>query len=78
MSGYFPGFLLGIFSGGGGGAKSIVMHISIVIVLFSDQISGRSDSFQGGANCLRGAPPAPMWKKASFLENSYNCKSVKL
>ena len=29
----------------GGGAKSIVMQISIVIVLFSDQISGRDESF---------------------------------
>ena len=42
------GFLLGIFFGGGG-AKSIVMQ------LFSDQMSGRGKSFQGG-NCLRGRP----------------------
>ena len=42
----------------GGGAKSIVMQISIVILLFSDQISGRGKfSRGGGANCLRGAPP---------------------
>ena len=34
------------------------MQISIVILLFSDQISGRGKSFQG-ANCLRGAPPFP-------------------
>ena len=41
------GFLLGIFSGG---AKSNVMQISIVMLLFSvsDQISGRGKSFQGG------------------------------
>ena len=31
-----------------GGAKSIVMQISIVVLLFSDQISGRGKSFQGG------------------------------
>ena len=43
------GFLLGIFQGG-----SIVMQISFVMLLFSDQISGRGKSFQG-ANCLRGA-----------------------
>ena len=49
----------------GGGLKSIVMQISFVMLLFSEQISGRGKSFQGGANCLRGAPPAPLWKKAS-------------
>ena len=45
-----PGFLLGIFSGGG--AKSSVMQISFVMLLFSDQISERDKSFQG-------APPLP-------------------
>ena len=57
----FPeaGFLLGIFSGG---AKSIVMQISIVILLFSDQISGRGKSFQRGENCLRGRPLPPCGK----------------
>ena len=40
-----------------GGGESIVMQISIVMLLFSDQISGWGKSFQG--NCLRGAPPAP-------------------
>ena len=48
------GFLLGIFFRGGG-QKFIVMQISFVILLFSDQISGRSKSFQGG----KLAPPAP-------------------
>ena len=58
----YPGFLLGIFSGGGGGgAKSIVMQISIVILLFSDQISGRGESFQGGRPC------PTLWKKASIF-----------
>ena len=33
------------------------MQISVVILLFSDQISGKGESFQGGANCLRGVPP---------------------
>ena len=34
-----PGFLPGIFFGGGG-AESVVMQISFVMLLFSDQISG--------------------------------------
>ena len=38
--------------------ESIVMQISIVILLFSDQISGRGESFQGGGGKLsQGAPP---------------------
>ena len=67
----YPGFLLGIFSRGGG-AKSIAMQISIVILLFLDQISGRGESFRGGGNCLRGAPsaPSPPWKKASIFTRS--------
>ena len=50
-----------LFSGGGGGAKSIVMQISfvkLIFLLFSDQISGRDKS--RGANCLRGAPCPPV------------------
>ena len=50
------GFLLGIFSGG---AKSIVMQISIVILLFLDQISGRGESFQGGQTASGGGAPCP-------------------
>ena len=37
----------------GGGAKSIVMQICFVMLLFSDQISGRGKSFQGGRPCGR-------------------------
>ena len=49
-----------------GGAKSNVMQISFVMLLFSDQISGRGKVSEGGANCLRGAPPLPpLWKKSS-------------
>ena len=34
------------------------MQISLVMLLFSDQISGRGKVFGGGgANCLRGHPP---------------------
>ena len=51
------GFLLGIFS-----AESIVVQISIVMLLFSDQISGRGKSFQGGKLPQWGAP---LWKKSS-------------
>ena len=40
------------------------MQISIVMLLFSDQISGRGKSFQGG-KLPQGRPPAPLWKKAS-------------
>ena len=43
----YAGFLLGIFSGGGG-AKSIAMQSSFVMLLFSDQNSARGKSFQGG------------------------------
>ena len=46
----------------GGGAKSIVMQISVVMLiflLFSDQISG------GRQKSLRGRPCLPPWKKAS-------------
>ena len=53
------------------GAKSIVMQISFVMqifLLFSDKISGGQKSPRG-ANCLRGAPSCPPWKKASiYLE----------
>ena len=52
------GFLPGIFSGE---AKSIVMQISFVMLiflLFSDQISGGGAKVsEGWANCLRGCPP---------------------
>ena len=47
------------------------MQISVVILLFSDQISRRGESFQGGADCLRGAPPRPRppcGRKPEFLE----------
>ena len=61
----YPGFLLGIFSGG---AKSIVMQISFVMLLFSDQISGRGKSFRGGGKLPQGgAPCPPLWKKASII-----------
>ena len=53
-----------------GEAKSIVMQISFVMLLFLDQISGRDKSFQG-ANCLRGAPLPPLWKKASYGRGSF-------
>ena len=54
-----PGFLAGLFSGGGG-AKSIVAQISFVMViflLFSDQIAGGGKVSEGWANCLSRAPP---------------------
>ena len=48
VSMFVSGFLLGIFFKGGG-AKSIVVQISFVMLLFSDQISGRGKSFQWAA-----------------------------
>ena len=47
------GFLLGILFGG---AKSIVMQISFVMLLFLDQNSGRGKSFQGGQTASGGTP----------------------
>ena len=55
-AGFLPGFSQG------GGARSIVMQMSFVMLnflLFSDQISG-DKSLRVGANCLRGAPPPPV------------------
>ena len=46
-------FFLEFFSGG---EKSIVMQISSVMLLFSDQNSGRGKSFQGG-KLPQGVPP---------------------
>ena len=40
-------------------AESIVVQISFVMLLFSDQMSGRGKSFQGGKLPQRGVPPAP-------------------
>ena len=51
--------------------ESIVMQISFVMLLFSDQISGRGKSFQGGKLPQGGAPcPPPPWKKARL----FRCK----
>ena len=59
-----PGFLLGIFSRG---AKSIVMQSSFVMLLFSDQISGRGKLPQGGAPC----PPPPPVEESQKLGTRY-------
>ena len=59
-----PGFLPGIFFGGG---ESIIMQISFVMLLFSDQISGKGKVSKGGTASGGGrprAPPCPLWKKA--------------
>ena len=59
------GFLPGIIFQGGGQAKSIVIQISFVMLiflLFSDQISGALESLRG--ELPHGAPPAPPCKKA--------------
>ena len=47
------GFLFGIFSGL---AKSIIMQIPFVMLLFSNQISRRGKNFQGG-KVPQGVPP---------------------
>ena len=70
---HLAGFLPGLFQGGG--AKSIVM------LLFSGQISGRGKGFRGERQTVSGgAPPCPLWKKASlvrterFHEINNSCK----
>ena len=50
------------------GAKSTVMQISFVMLLFSDQISGRGKSLQGGKTAS-GGRPLPPWKKARVVNN---------
>ena len=51
-----PGFLPGIFFRRG--AKSIVMQISFVMLLFSDQFQGGTKVFGGGGGqSASGAPP---------------------
>ena len=62
--GHPTGFLPGIFSRGG--AKSIVMQISFVMLLFSDQISQRGKVSEGGATCLRG--DAPCGRKPAYCQ----------
>ena len=52
----YSGFLLEIFFRG---AKSIVLQISIVILSFSDQISEKGKSFQGGKLPQGGHPLRP-------------------
>ena len=42
------------------------MQISFVMLLFSDQISGRGNNFQGG-KLPPGASLPPLWKKASLI-----------
>ena len=59
-------FFLEFFSWGGG-AESIVMQISSVMLLFSDQISGRSKNFQGGKLPQGGRPLTPLWKEADNI-----------
>ena len=67
------------FSWGGGGGGEIYCYANFYCycTVFGPNFrEGRK--FSGGSKLPQGAPPAPLWKKASFLENSYNCKSVKL
>ena len=59
----YSGFLLGIFFRG---AKSIVMQISIVILLFLDQISGKGKSFQGGKTASGGTPLCPPVEESQY------------
>ena len=63
-----PGFLPGIFSGG---AKSIVMQISFVMLLFSGQISRRGKSFRGGKLPQGGAPLPPVEESQELLYGDY-------
>ena len=68
---------LAFFSGffRGGGVKSIVMQISIVMLLFSDQISGRGKTFQG-SKLPQGAPPLPPPVEESQNEVIHSIRDV--
>ena len=64
----YPGFLLGIFSGGGGKIYCYANFYCYSIVFGPNFREVRK--FSGGANCLRGRPTAPLpplWKKASIF-----------
>ena len=58
-------FFWEFFSGGGGG-QNLFLRKFFVMLLFSDQITGKDRSFQGeGKLPQRGRPPPPpLWKKA--------------
>ena len=58
------GFLLGIFFRGGK-IYCCTNFICYAIVFGPNLREGQK--FSGWANCLRGAPPAPLWKKASVI-----------
>ena len=67
-------FLPGIFSRGRG-AKSIVMKISFVMLLFSDQISGGGKSLQGGQTASGGAlPPCGRKPESQFVIENLSYK----
>ena len=65
----------------GGEAKYIVMQISILMLLFSDLISGRTKRFQGGKLPQGGqtasggapapSPPPPMEESQNQLQSSF-------
>ena len=59
------GFLLGIFFRGGG--QNLFLRKFFVMLLFSDQITGKDRSFQGGGGqtASEGAPPASPLVKES-------------
>ena len=57
------GFLLGIFSEGG--KIYCYANFFCYAIVFGPNFRERQ-KFSGGANCLRGAPPCPLWKKASL------------
>ena len=54
-------FFQEFFSGGGKIYCYVNFFVMLISLLFSDQISGGKVS--EGANCLRGAPPAPCGRK---------------
>ena len=60
------------------GVKSIVMQISIVMLLFSDQISGRGKSYQGetasGGRPL--APPPPVEESQDNPSNDFKVLTI--
>ena len=56
-SGFLPGIFLGKI------CCYANFFVILIFLLFSDQISG-GKSLRGGKTASKGAPPAPLWKKA--------------
>ena len=67
----YPGFLLGIFSRGGGGQNLLLCKFLLLFYCFRTKFQGGAKVFVGGGKLPQGAPSAPpRWKKASIFTRS--------